>query len=130
MIRSILTAALLAPALLMSAPLAPAAAQPSIVGTYHGTVGTGAGEVPIETVFTEKAGVLAGSYTVEDPSGAFKGTLDEIDLADNGAYTMTWTDRDGSGGVTMVFAPDGSSFTGKWYAAGVPEGFWNGTKAP
>jgi hypothetical protein len=122
--------AILAAVLLALLPLAPAAAQSNIAGTYRGTVHAGGADLPVETRFTEQAGVFTGTYTVEDPAGAFSGTLDEIDLADNGVFTMTWTDRDGSGGATMAFTPDGQSFVGKWYSEGVPQGAWNGTKTP
>jgi hypothetical protein len=124
MIRSILAAALIA-----LLPLAPAAAQ-DITGMYYGTVGTGAGDVPVRTEFAGKGEILAGHYRVEDPSGTFDGTLTDVKVSPEGVATMIWTDRDGSGTVSMAFTPDGQSFTGKWKSADGGGGFWNGTKAP
>lgn len=125
MIRTILAAALLA-----LLPLAYAAAQPDITGMYYGTVGTGAGDVPVRTEFAGKGEVLAGHYRVEDPSGTFDGTLTDITVSANGVATMTWTDRDGRGTVSMAFTPDGGSFAGKWRGPDGDSGFWNGTRAP
>lgn len=125
MIRTILAASFL-----VLAPLAPAMAQ-DIAGTYEGTMINNRVEVPAETVIVQKGGVVTGSYVIHDPvDGDVKGKISEVDLADNGVYTLTWTDMYGSGGATLSFAPDGQSFNGKWYVDGQVGGFWNGTKVP
>jgi hypothetical protein len=126
MFRSIAAASVL-----LLAPLAPAMAQSVVTGTYHGTIINSAVEIPVDTTIHEKAGVFSGSYVLHDPTdGDVHGKISDVDLADNGVYTLTWTDRYGSGGATLAFAADGSSFTGKWYTDGRVGGFWNGTKVP
>lgn len=125
MIRSLLCAAVL-----VLASALPAAAQLNILGIYTGTILDGGAEVPVETSFSQKGDVLAGKYVIDGTQGRYTGRISDVDLADTGAYTMVWTDQYGQGTATLTFAPDGSSFRGKWYIDGHVGGSWNGTKAP
>jgi hypothetical protein len=123
---------ILAAALMALAPLAPAAAQTAVAGTYRGEMFSNGALQPTDTVFVEKNGSFAGSYVIHDPEdGEIHGKISAMTLDPGGrTYSFTWTDSYGSDAATVAFAPDGGSFTGKWFVDGRPVGVWNGTRAP
>lgn len=123
MIRTILGAALIA-----LVPLAPALAQ-DITGHYVGEMYSNSALQPTDTVIVQKGGAWSGSYVIHDPDdGDVHGKILDMTRDPAGTYSFTWKDMYGEGPAMIAFAPDGHSFTGKWYAEDRPIGVWNGIR--
>jgi hypothetical protein len=84
-------------------------------GTYTGQVFNGDDLDPVVTTFSfSPTGVPTGSYTVDEETGVYSGTLSNILFEGERAISMEWTDKFGEGLAVMEFSSDYSSFTGEW----------------
>ncbi|MDR0780935.1 MAG: hypothetical protein LBF16_09635 [Pseudomonadales bacterium] len=118
--------ALLSPAGLFAAdnPYAP------LIGTYTGEVFNGDDLDAVVTVFSfTSTGILTGSYTVDEETGVYSGTLSNFLFEDAHTISMEWTDKFGEGLALMEFSSDFRSFTGGWTQRdGLNPLPWNGEK--
>jgi hypothetical protein len=86
-----------------------------LVGSYIGRVFNGDDMDPHVTIFTiSPSGVLIGNYTVDEETGVYSGTLNNIQFEDEHSITMEWTDKFGQGLAVMEFSNDFGSFVGSW----------------
>jgi hypothetical protein len=101
-----------------------------IGGAYKGKVFAGAKiNYPATTTFKTADGALSGAYELDDNGEKVTGTLSDFKPGAKNTLTCTWTDKNGSGGFTLTFSEDLSSFTGKWTnEEGKGGGAWNGKK--
>jgi len=101
-----------------------------IGGTYKSEIFAGAKiSYPGTTTFKTAGGALSGTYELTDNSEKVPGTLSDFKPGAKNTLTCTWTDKNGSGGLTVTFSADLSSFTGKWTnEEGKGGGAWNGKK--
>ncbi len=101
-----------------------------IGGTYKGKIFAGAKiNYPGKTTFKTAGGALSGVYELIDGDEKVTGTLSDFKATTKNTLTCTWTDKNGSGGFTLTFSDDLSSFTGKWTnEEGKGGGAWNGKK--
>jgi hypothetical protein len=102
-----------------------------LAGSYRGEVFNGDDMDGVLTTFTlTPAGYLTGTYTVDEESGAYSGTLSNIVFENERFISLEWTDKFGEGWAVMEFSADFSSFAGEWTnqegSAPLP---WNGKKS-
>jgi len=95
--------------------------KPVIIGDISGVYRTNYNDFHLR----QQGTALTGCY--EFSKGVFEGTID------GRVMKLTWTEDGGRiGPAVLVFAPDGSSFRGFWWAetdkGRAPQGVWNGTR--
>lgn len=104
----------------------PVFAQSELSGTYIGCVTSGGPDVALRTTFTGKK---SGTFEYLH-DGRVKGKIKKIAPTQKGSLTYEWTDKYGSGTVTIKPNSDGSEFKGEWVSYNRPEeiGRWDGSK--
>lgn len=104
----------------------PAFAQSELSGTYIGCVTSGGQDVAMRTIFTSNK---SGTFEYLEGSPV-RGKIKKAAPTQKGALTYKWTDKYGSGTVTLKPNSNGSQFKGEWVSYNQPEeiGRWDGTK--
>ncbi|MBA8876413.1 hypothetical protein [Phyllobacterium myrsinacearum] len=106
------------------------AASPA--GRYCGEVISNGDYQDITTILNvDRDGRISGTYQIEAPDGLVMGTLVEKNLTAETVRTMVWTDKYGSGLLTLHFSNDYRSFNGRWGRTeggrdDTPSHSWNG----
>ena len=105
-------------------------ATPKIAGSYKGTIFNVGDEYPTTTTFKTEGGKISGKYSLDVGGMEHVGDLSKFSATGDRAFKCRWhDDMDRVGNFSMTFAPDGSSFEGKWDADdGDGDGEWNGKK--
>ena len=86
-----------------------------ILGTYRGKILHWGRFHPISTTFHRDAQRgLAGSYVIAEEEGPSTGDLTEFRLESKYTALFSWSDKDGTGTVRIVFSEDFEFFTGFW----------------
>ena len=119
----------------------PAAARPTtharavaevLVGTFRGTVFDGEQQSAVVTRFERTdAGTLVGSYTIDEGREQYTGELREyVEVWPEMFWCrFTWSDKHGTGILSVMAAPDGSGFGGFWGdEIADPRLKWTGTR--
>jgi hypothetical protein len=106
------------------------AASPA--GRYCGEVISNGDYQDITTVLNvDRDGRISGTYQIEARDGLVMGTLAEKNPASGTVRVMVWTDKYGSGVLTVHFSNDYRSFAGRWGQTlngrdDTPSHSWNG----
>jgi len=108
----------------------------AVIGTYDGIIWS-SGDAPGATqFFLTPDDEIAATYIYDSLGEAAEGRLDNCALTAQ-ILRCVWNDEWGSGDFIVAFAPDFSSFSGKWFDDSVsenrspksPEGHvWTGQK--
>ncbi|QND52612.1 hypothetical protein HB779_12370 [Phyllobacterium sp. 628] len=108
------------------------AASPA--GRFCGEVISNGDYQDIETILNVgRDGHVFGTYQIDAADGLVMGTLTENEIETGPERTMIWTDKYGSGLLTVHFAQDFLSFNGRWgHSTGgahdAPSHSWNGSR--
>jgi hypothetical protein len=89
----------------------------ALVGTFHGTVVDDDETVPCLTTFHDYNGQPRGDYVVRvGTDEKYEGTLDQFKLvsAEQRECRFRWTDKHGTGMLTIRLTSDDQSFAGSW----------------
>jgi hypothetical protein len=78
-------------------------------------------------------GRLSGTYELDEPDGRVEGRLIEQDLEHGTSRTLVWTDKYGTGLLSLEFSSDFTSFQGSWGGSvngrfEAPSHSWNGVR--
>lgn len=78
-------------------------------------------------------GHLSGTYELDEPDGQVDGTLTEEDLGSGTSRTLVWTDKYGTGLLSLDFSSDFDGFNGSWGGSAngkfdAPSHSWNGAR--
>ncbi len=101
-----------------------------IAGSYKGIIFNGGDEYPATTTFKTDGDKVSGNYSLDVGGMEYTGNLSKFTPAGERSFKSRWHDSvDRRGNFSMTFAPDGSSFKGKWDADdGDGDGEWIGKK--
>lgn len=104
--------------------------QSKIAGDYKSITINGGDEYPGTTTFKTEGGTVTGKYALDVFGTEHVGTLSKFTVTGERQMKCRWhDDMDREGNFSMTFAPDGSSFKGKWDADdGDGDGEWTGKK--
>lgn len=104
--------------------------QSKIAGSYKSIIYNGGDEYPAKTTFKTDGGKVTGEYELDVFGTEHVGTLSKFTVIDDRQMKCRWhDDMDREGNFSMTFAPDLSSFKGKWDADdGDGDGAWTGKK--
>ncbi len=78
-------------------------------------------------------GHLSGTYELDEPDGRVEGNLVEKDLGSGTSRTLVWTDKYGTGLLSLDFSSDFDGFNGSWGGSvngkfDAPSHSWNGAR--
>lgn len=120
---------LLAIILLAGSPVKTSFPQ-GIQGTYSGSLFSSGYDMPVETAFFLRDGVITGEYIMNDDGTLIPGTLEDFRTAGPFTLECTWHDIYGSGPARFTFSGDMMSFTG-WWGTGedTEEYYWRGYRS-
>ncbi len=84
--------------------------------------------VDVETSLqVDRQGRISGTYRFDDDETTTTGSLSEIQAGGGWQHTLLWTDRYGTGSLTIRFTSDYSHFEGLWGPQdAAPSYTWNG----
>ena len=104
--------------------------QSKIAGAYKSITINSGDEYPGETTFKNDDGKVTGKYHLDVFGTEHVGTLSKFTVTGERRMKCRWhDDMDREGNFSMTFAPDFSSFKGKWDADdGQGDGPWTGKK--
>jgi hypothetical protein len=121
-LRAVFFAALF-PAMAAHGPAKSAVLDSEVV--YIGCVEASGSNLPVATSLKPAERGISGYYVLIEPNGdAVRGTLEQVADLGNGAVRLRWTDRHGSGALTIRLSDDQSRFTGYW-TDGAGGALWN-----
>ncbi len=101
-----------------------------IAGTYSGSLFSSGYDMPVETAFFIRDGVITGEYIMNENGTLIPGTLDAFRAAGPFTLECTWHDIYGSGPAGFTFSGDMMSFTGWWGTGEDPEEYyWRGYRS-
>jgi len=108
------------------------AASPS--GRFCGEMISSGDYQDVETSLNvAKDGHLSGTYELDEPDGRVEGNLIEQDLGSGTSRTLVWTDKYGTGLLSLDFLSDFDGFNGSWGGSvngkfDAPSHSWNGAR--
>lgn len=83
----------------------------------------------------EEDGRISGTYKLDGPNGRTDGTLVEKDRGSGFERMLVWTDKDGTGLMSLHFSSDYKGFKAAWGSSVAgrfesPIHSWNGVRCP
>ncbi|EJM98691.1 hypothetical protein [Phyllobacterium sp. YR531] len=83
----------------------------------------------------DRDGKIVGSYKIDGPAGRTDGNIVEKDKKSPTDRTLIWTDKDGTGLVSLHFSDDYQDFKAAWGGSNngrfdPPIHSWSGTRCP
>ena len=114
--------------------LAPGVTAPE--GVYDGRITNSAASASITTTFSVETRLegdtafadVTGGYVIEHEDDRFTGSIKLWGDLGGGAYCFMYDELGPADALHLVFAPDASHFTGKWYIQGNIGGEWTGVR--
>lgn len=99
-----------------------------VTGKYESEVESGDRLITATTTFVvNDQGALIGSYELIERDDFIPGTLNQCRGLKVGIVQCIWSDRYGTGKLTVTFSEDFSRFDGYWTPEGEPENYlWRG----
>jgi hypothetical protein len=89
------------------------AASPS--GRFCGEMISSGDYRDVETILNvARDGHLSGTYVFDEPDGRVEGNLIEKDLGSGTSRTLVWTDKYGTGLLSLDFSSNFDGFNGSW----------------
>ncbi|RCW85357.1 hypothetical protein C7476_103199 [Phyllobacterium bourgognense] len=113
MMRHSLTSAFAALVLYGLGTMTSMAASPS--GRFCGEMISSGDYRDVETILNvARDGHLSGTYVFDEPDGRVEGNLVEKELGSGTSRTLVWTDKYGTGLLSLDFSSDFNGFNGSW----------------